>query len=367
MSALSSETNPDFRLRLFQAPPEGHPIHAEWSRFCEDHLLHLCDEQIWQESAVRTRTDYRDFRIWAGYNKTQLVGVVPQVLVDRSFAGLPATRWEFPEQGVAFGSMAILPNFQAPFLTAMQNHPAFWGKANLVSLTLRNPAATLLPDLSGSFLGLRRRSLIKPLSPDQLTFTPQRRRWLSKTEKRLSRWGSPSFRPANETFQNAWKMLLDIYGDSRKNQLSRSLTTHQPSRDFYQILLARAWQEERTEVRVLYLDDLPIATIWWICRDREAYGVQMAFREKYSSASPGSFLLYASIRDLGEAGFQRLHLLGNHPYKQLLDSEAEEYLDFFLFRPGFYGWLLKKAAGFSPYPFQKKSLLLNREEQGLPV
>jgi CelD/BcsL family acetyltransferase involved in cellulose biosynthesis len=128
----------------------------------------------------------------------------------------------------------------------------------------------------------------------------------------------------------------------------------------YQAVYARSWKEpefapafhpelmraaaERGWLRLslLYLDERPIASQFWLCRQARGYPLQMAYDEEFRAYSPGTLLSWRMIEQLmDEEGMEFINYGGggekHHSYKKWWTNQWRPSCSLLCFRPGGYG------------------------------
>lgn len=309
------------------------------------------------------------------FEDKQLIGIVPLMIDKRRYFGLPvrvvcfigtmvSDRMDF----ILNGNRKIMITLILDYLMRMktkwdfidfQEIAAYTDTAEVIKKWLhREKIANIIDPLKKSFLvefNGNSSSLLEKFSD----------RFYKKARKIYNKWSGLDFKferyfrkdfKTEETF-----FCIDkLEEKSWKGERKVGLFSNQDSRNFYREIFGKFSKNNWVDLSILNIDKKPIAYIFNYCYNKRLYNYNMAFDRRYSCLSPGTLLMFWTLKDstaknISEFDFGR----GEEAWKERITKDFVTHARIRIFKNTFYSvflyWIQSKIA-----PYGKKIKMLAR-------
>jgi CelD/BcsL family acetyltransferase involved in cellulose biosynthesis len=162
------------------------------------------------------------------------------------------------------------------------------------------------------------------------------RKHVWERERKLNALGkveSLTFRDPGSV-KKAIEQLYDIQMKNRKAEGLEIPESDLSSRSAALRLAGLFSNEGMAEVKILTLDEKPVAGLFSIVYKGCSYAIIIKYDKEYASVSPGMTVLYHYVRDAWAQKADRIDFLMDWPYVERWTDQAKQYLKIDCFHPG---------------------------------
>ncbi len=303
-------------------------LDAWWRAFGAEALMFV--PTVWRENRMIAAAPMMVVEAKAMRQKCRVLrfmenGITPrsQFLVAPEAADGLDLLWSLIESSRKEWDLAILANVphQGPLLDAWRT-----------TLTGSRLQFIEIPDRQSPFIDLSEgfQTFLKSISSKQ-------RENIKASRSRLSKRGTIDVRTCNGTDEllDALEICFAISGRSWKAATGSDLASRSAHQAFYRALAEDPSFRDRLHVKILTLDDRPVAFNAVVQSGQTVTGLATDYDLELRQASPGVYLLSRLLEDLSEIGISRCDMAGQmYEYKLSWTKSFLPHSQFWLFHKG---------------------------------
>ena len=284
------------------------------------------------------------------YDRRELIGACPLILVQSDYRGIPIKKLEFltiPD--TQFCDILCLPEWRLPVLDAI----ADWleqtrGEWTTLHLAYIKQDSVTWHQLRETFQKRGFHTTVEPygrnwyidLSGTWENYYRTRSRRLKKgnnlVANKLRRQGRPHiewFRSNLDPVELERYMQISIALSANSWKKETGLSLDQPGPNaFFKTITESANHNGWLSLWILYLDEKPLAMEYQLVHERNVYALRSDYDLDYGHLSPGTYLNWQLLQSLFESDFDRYYMgPGENAYKLRWTEKGENLLQMIIF------------------------------------